>query len=205
MPVDATVLDAVDIPVIGAGNLVTGADIAHVLDMGASGVQMGTRFAATVECSAADAFKQCYLDATEDDVVLIKQRHAQLVGCGSPLTRHHMEVRGVGIINIKDMFGVASVRDEKRIELVMELVRWEESEAADRVGLDDQTYSILDVPVPMLRIPVSPGRNVSSLVEVAARNRLLQVRGHHAAREFQERLDQALAEARQRRFRGDVE
>jgi len=85
-------------------------------------------------------------------------------------------VRGIGIINIKDMFGVASVRDEKRIELVMELVRWEESEAADRVGLDDQTYAILDVPVPMLRIPVSPGRNVSSLVEVAARNRLLQVR-----------------------------
>ena len=66
------IIDAVDIPVIGAGNLVTGADIAHVLDMGASGVQMGTRFAATVECSAADAFKQCYLDATEDDVVLIK-------------------------------------------------------------------------------------------------------------------------------------
>ena len=65
----------------------------------------------------------------------------------------------------------------------MELVRWEESEAADRVGLDDQTYVILDVPVPMLRIPVSPGRNVSSLVEVAARNRLLQVRGHHAVRD----------------------
>ena len=141
-----------------------------------------------------------------DDLVEVRRSaHDMLVGWSAELIKHHMEVRGVGIINIKDMFGVASVRDEKRIELVMELVRWEESEAADRVGLDDQTHSILDVPVPMLRIPVSPGRNVSSLVEVAARNRLLQVRGHHAAREFQERLDQALADARQRRFRGDVE
>jgi HPr kinase/phosphorylase len=141
-----------------------------------------------------------------DDLVEVRRSsHDNLVGWSAELIKHHMEVRGVGIINIKDMFGVASVRDEKRIELVMELVRWEESEAADRVGLDDQTYSILEVAVPLLRIPVSPGRAVSSLVEVAARNRLLQVRGHHAAREFQERLDQALAEARQRRFRGDVE
>jgi len=141
-----------------------------------------------------------------DDLVEVRRSaHDILIGWSAELIKHHMEVRGVGIINIKDMFGVASVRDEKRIEVVMELVRWEESEAADRVGLDDQTYQILDVAVPMLRIPVSPGRNVSSLVEVAARNRLLQVRGHHAAREFQERLDQALAEARQRRFRGDVE
>ncbi len=141
-----------------------------------------------------------------DDLVEVRRSgHDLLVGWSAELIKHHMEVRGIGIINIKDMFGVAAVRDEKRIEVVMELVRWDESEAADRIGLDDQTHSILDVPVPLLRIPVSPGRNVSSLVEVAARNRLLQVRGHHAAREFQERLDQALAEARQRRFRGDVE
>ena len=141
-----------------------------------------------------------------DDLVEVRRTaHDIVIGWSAELIKHHMEVRGVGIINIKDMFGVAAVRDEKRIELVMELVRWDESEAADRVGLDDQTHTILEVPVPLLRIPVSPGRNVSSLVEVAARNRLLQVRGHHAAREFQERLDQALADARQRRFRGDVE
>lgn len=141
-----------------------------------------------------------------DDLVEVRRTsHDVVVGWSAELIKHHMEVRGIGIINIKDMFGVAAVRDEKRIELVMELIRWEESEAADRIGLDDQTYQILDVPLCLLRLPVSPGRNVSSLVEVAARNRLLQVRGHHAAREFQERLDQALADARQRRFRGDVE
>lgn len=141
-----------------------------------------------------------------DDLVEVRRTSNNiLVGWAAELIKHHMEVRGVGIINIKDMFGVAAVRDEKKIELVVELVRWEEAETADRIGLDDQTHLILDVAVPLLRIPVSPGRNVSSLVEVAARNRLLQMRGHHSAREFQEKLDQALADAQQRRFRDEPE
>lgn len=141
-----------------------------------------------------------------DDLVEVRRTSRDhLVGWASELIKHHMEVRGIGIINIKDMFGVAAVRDEKKIELVLELVRWDENDSSDRLGLDEMVYAVLDVPVPLLRIPVSPGRNVSSLIEVAARNRLLQVRGHHSAREFQERLDQALADARQRRFRDDVE
>lgn len=140
-----------------------------------------------------------------DDLVEVRRSPGDLlVGWASELIKHHMEVRGIGIINIKDMFGVAAVRDEKKIELVLELMRWDETEA-DRLGLDEMMYTILDVGVPLLRIPVSPGRNVSSLIEVAARNRLLQVRGHHSAREFQERLDQALADAHKRRFRDDVE
>jgi HPr kinase/phosphorylase len=141
-----------------------------------------------------------------DDLVEVRRTSGEvLVGWASELIKHHMEVRGLGIINIKDMFGVAAVRDEKKIELVLELTRWDASEGHDRLGLDEMVYPILDVPVPLLRIPVSPGRNVSSLIEVAARNRLLQVRGHHSAREFQERLDRALADARERRWRDDVE
>jgi HPr kinase/phosphorylase len=141
-----------------------------------------------------------------DDLVEVRRAAGDvLIGAASDLIKHHMEVRGLGIINIKDMFGVASVRDEKKVELVLELVRWDENESPDRLGLDEMSYEILDVQVPQLRIPVSPGRNVSSLVEVAARNRLLQVRGHHSAREFQEKLDRALAAAQERRFRGDVE
>jgi len=141
-----------------------------------------------------------------DDLVEVRRIGGEvLVGRASELIKHHMEVRGLGIINIKDMFGVAAVRDEKKIELVLELARWDENESPDRLGLDEMAYEILGVPVPMLRIPVSPGRNVSSLIEVAARNRLLQVRGHHSAREFQERLDQALAAARERRLREEVE
>jgi HPr kinase/phosphorylase len=141
-----------------------------------------------------------------DDLVEVRRTSGDvLVGWASELIKHHMEVRGLGIINIKDMFGVAAVRDEKKIELVLELIRWDQSESHDRLGLDEMVYPILEVPVPLLRIPVSPGRNVSSLIEVAARNRLLQVRGHHSAREFQERLDRALADARERRWRDDVE
>ena len=141
-----------------------------------------------------------------DDLVEVRRTAGDvLVGWASELIKHHMEVRGLGIINIKDMFGVAAVRDEKRIELVLELMKWDQTESHDRLGLDEMVYPILEVPVPLLRIPVSPGRNVSSLIEVAARNRLLQVRGHHSAREFQERLDRALADARERRWRDDVE
>jgi HPr kinase/phosphorylase len=141
-----------------------------------------------------------------DDLVEVRRTSGEvLVGWASELIKHHMEVRGLGIINIKDMFGVAAVRDEKKIELVLELTRWDVTENHDRLGLDEMVYPILEVPVPLLRIPVSPGRNVSSLIEVAARNRLLQVRGHHSAREFQERLDRALADARERRWRDDVE
>jgi HPr kinase/phosphorylase len=141
-----------------------------------------------------------------DDLVEVRRTSGDvLVGWASELIKHHMEVRGLGIINIKDMFGVAAVRDEKKIELVLELIRWDQTESHDRLGLDEMVYPILEVPVPLLRIPVSPGRNVSSLIEVAARNRLLQVRGHHSAREFQERLDRALADARERRWRDDVE
>lgn len=141
-----------------------------------------------------------------DDLVEVRKIAGEvLIGFASELIKHHMEIRGLGIINIKDMFGVAAVRDEKKIELVLELARWDEAEPPDRLGLDEMSYDILGVKVPMLKIPVSPGRNVSSLIEVAARNRLLQVRGHHSAREFQERLDQALADARERRRREDVE
>ena len=141
-----------------------------------------------------------------DDLVEVRRTSGDvLVGWASELIKHHMEVRGLGIINIKDMFGVAAVRDEKKIELVLELLRWDQTESHDRLGLDEMVYPILEVQVPLLRIPVSPGRNVSSLIEVAARNRLLQVRGHHSAREFQERLDRALADARERRWRDDVE
>jgi HPr kinase/phosphorylase len=103
------------------------------------------------------------------------------------------------------MFGVAAVRDEKKLELVVELYPWVEGEPSDRLGLDELSYKILDIDLAFLRLPVSPGRNISSLVEVAARNRLLQFRGHHSAREFQERLDRALAAARERRDREEIE
>ncbi len=141
-----------------------------------------------------------------DDLVEIRRTgQDNLIGWASELIKHHMEIRGLGIINIKDLFGVAAVRDEKKLELVIELLDWKEADAPDRLGLDEMVFPVLDVPVPLLRLPVSPGRNVSALVEVAARNRLLQVQGHHSARDFQERLDKAMAVAGKHHFRDKVE
>jgi HPr kinase/phosphorylase len=139
-----------------------------------------------------------------DDIVDIRKRQPDIIfGSGSEIIKHHMEIRGLGIINIKDLFGIASVRDTKKIELVIELVEWREDEEYDRLGLDEMTYKVLDVEVPMLRVPVRPGRSMTSIIEVAARNQLLKLQGHHSAKEFQERLNRAIAEARPSDFQGD--
>ena len=134
-----------------------------------------------------------------DDIVHIRRRGEKgqaVFGAGSGIIRHHMEIRGLGIINIKDLFGIAAVRENKKIELVIELVEWDEEEEYDRLGLDDQHYEVLGVAIPRLRLPVRPGRNVATIIEVAARNQLLKLQGHHSAREFQDRLNRAIAEAR---------
>lgn len=131
-----------------------------------------------------------------DDVVEIKRKGDVLFGSGSDLIKHHMEIRGLGILNIKDLFGVASVRDRKRIELVVELVEWSDEAEYDRIGIEERTYTILDVDIPLLTVPVRPGRNMTSIIEVAARNQLLKLQGHHSAWEFQERLSQAMTARR---------
>jgi HPr kinase/phosphorylase len=128
-----------------------------------------------------------------DDTVEMRRRAENvLIGTCPELTRHHMEVRGLGVINIKDLFGVASIRSSKRVELVVRLERWEPGRAYERLGLDDEYFEILGLKVPLIRMPIAPGRNVAILVEVAARNQLLRTRGHHAARRLAARLDQQL-------------
>jgi HPr kinase/phosphorylase len=128
-----------------------------------------------------------------DDAVEIRCRAQSFVlGSCPELTRHHMEIRGLGIINVQDLFGVASTRTSKRVELVVQLERWEHGREYDRLGLDESFYELLGVRIPMIRMPVAPGRNLAILVEVAARNQLLRSRGHHAARRLVQRLDQSL-------------
>ena len=105
-----------------------------------------------------------------------------------------MELRGLGVINIKELFGIASTRSSKRVELVVQLERWVPTREYERLGLDDAFYEILGLRVPLLKMPVAPGRNIAILVEVAARNQLLRQRGHHAARELANRLDASLRE-----------
>src|SRR5206468_7124632 len=131
-----------------------------------------------------------------DDIVEIRKRPPDMIyGGGSEIIKHHMEIRGLGIINIKDLFGISAVRDAKKIELVVELVEWNEEEEYDRLGVEELRHSILDVAVPMVRVPIRPGRPISSITEVAARNLLLKFQGKHSAREFQDRLNRALADA----------
>jgi HPr kinase/phosphorylase len=132
-----------------------------------------------------------------DDVVEIsKPDEETLVGRAAELIRHLMEVRGLGIINIKDLFGISSVREEKRIELVAELTEWNPEEEYDRLGIDDPRYKILGVEIPYHLLPVRPGRSMTSILEIAARNHLLKLQGHHSAREFQERLARGVSEVR---------
>ena len=119
-----------------------------------------------------------------------------LIGTCPELTRHHMELRGLGLINVKDLFGIASARSSKRVELVVQLERWDPTREYERLGLDDDFYEILGLRVPLIRMPVAPGRSIAILVEVAARNQLLRARGHHAARRFADRLDETLRAAR---------
>jgi HPr kinase/phosphorylase len=128
-----------------------------------------------------------------DDAVELRCRaQSYILGSCPELTRHHMEIRGLGLINVQDLFGVASTRTSKRVELVVQLERWEQGREYDRLGLDESFYELLGIKIPMIRMPVAPGRNVAILVEVAARNQLLRARGHHAARKLAERLDREL-------------
>ena len=110
----------------------------------------------------------------------IKATSQGLLGASPEPTRDHMEIRGLGILNVQDLYGVSAVSPEKTIDLVVQLEPWNPRKAYDRLGLDRETESILDVEVPLLRLPVAPGRNVALLVELAAKNLLLRDRGHDA-------------------------
>jgi HPr kinase/phosphorylase len=112
----------------------------------------------------------------------------ELVGTSPDLTRHHMEVRGLGVINVMSIFGIGSVRLEKRLDLIVTLKDWQELEEVDRIGLDQEYYEILDILIPHVTIPVRTGRDLARLVEVAALDQKLKSMGQNSAVEFNQRL-----------------
>ena len=180
--VPSTVLHGVHLDVYGLG----------VLLIGDSGVGKS-------EC-ALDLISRGHSLVADDRVTVKRYPHGDLVGyCEEPL-RHHMELRGLGIINVKDLFGLAAVRDRKSVDLVIDLEPWDESRAYDRLGLDETVYKILETPCPYIKMPVALGRNLSILVEIAARNHVLKLQGHHSAREFARRLEEQLDLGRQKRI-----
>jgi HPr kinase/phosphorylase len=171
---ERTTLHAVLVDVLGLGILITGE----------SGIGKS-------EC-ALDLIARGHRLVADDTVEVRRRAETILIGTCPELTRHHMELRGLGVINVKELFGIASTRSSKRIELVVQLERWNPAREYERLGLDDNFHEILGLRVPLLQMPVAPGRNVAILVEVAARNQLLRARGHHAARILAHRLDETL-------------
>ncbi len=129
-----------------------------------------------------------------DDLVMISRRgHEVLIGRGHELQRHHMEIRGVGIIDIRRLFGVRAIRLQKRVEVVVQLEVWDKDAAYDRTGLDIGTQDILGVDVPLIKIPLVPGKNITVVCEVVAMNHLLKYSGVNTAELFNRRLQRHMA------------
>jgi HPr kinase/phosphorylase len=144
------------------------------------------------EC-ALDLITRGHRLVADDAVQISRFPSGELLGRASNLIRYHMELRGIGIINIKHLFGVSAVRTSQAVELVISLERWKPGEQYDRLGLSQETYEILGEKRPLMRLPVASGRNLAILIEIAARNELLKSQGYDAAREFTERVDAEIA------------
>lgn len=123
-----------------------------------------------------------------DDSVLIKKLDERLVGTSPKITRHFMEIRGVGIIDVERLFGIGSIMEEKEIELVIELNQWDDFADYNRLGIDDEHVSILDVRLPKIEIPMRTGRNTAVIVEIATRNYKQKELGYNAALELNQRV-----------------
>ena len=124
-----------------------------------------------------------------DDLVMITRRGNEvLIGKGHELQKHHMEIRGVGIVDIRTMFGIRAIRQQKRIEVVVQLEIWDEHAVYDRTGLDAKVMDVLGVPLPLVTVPLVPGKNITVVCEVVAMNHLLKYSGVDSARLFNQRL-----------------
>ena len=124
-----------------------------------------------------------------DDVVIITKRADDiLLGRGTEISEHHIELRGVGLIDVRRIFGIRGVRMQKRIEVEVRLIDWDSTDSYERVGLDDSTVDILDVAIPQICLPINPGKNMTVICETIAMNELLKAYGHHTAKEFNRRL-----------------
>ena len=139
------------------------------------------------EC-ALELLKRGHILVSDDVVEVRHKRGNVLTGSAPEPLRHYMEVRGLGIIDVKLLFGIGSILNQSRIEMVVYLDTWEKAADVDRIGLENKTVKILDVELPMLKIPVSPGRNLAVLIEVAALNQRLRSQGYFAARTLNDAL-----------------
>ncbi|MBI5587282.1 MAG: HPr(Ser) kinase/phosphatase [Deltaproteobacteria bacterium] len=172
----STTLHGVLVDVLGVG----------ILIIGKSGIGKS-------EC-ALDLVSRGYRLVSDDIVIVKKMPPSILFGTSTDIIRYHMEIRGIGIVNIKDLFGITAIRQRKQMDMVVELVKWESDSEYERLGFEENTYNILGVQLPYLKIPVSPGRSVAPIVEVAARNQILKIMGHHSAKNLEAELKSVMKE-----------
>ncbi len=129
----------------------------------------------------------------DDIVILTKKRESILLGTGTSLVQHFMEIRGLGVINVREMFGIRSIRFQKRLEIIVELKVFERSQEYDRTGLKESKTDIMSVPIDTIELPIFPGKNVTVISETIALNYLLKTYGYHASKEFSDRLETEIA------------
>ena len=167
--VHATLVD-----VNGIGLLFTGRSAIGKSELGLDLVERGHRLVA------------------DDTVTISRKAQGILVGQSPPVLQDHMEIRGIGIINVKRMFGIRGTRRQKRVEVIVNLEDWNENFECERLGLDDRTRMILGVEVPEITVPLVPGKNITVIAETIALNHLLRLDGYHPAQEFSARLLQSM-------------
>ena len=140
--------------------------------------------------AAVELLKRGHRIIADDAVEIKKISGATLIGTAPKLIRNYVELRGIGIVNVAKLFGMGAVKEENEINLVVNIVPWKEHEVYDRLGLEDQYMEILGVNIPMNTIPITPGRNLAVILEVAAMNNRQRKMGYNPAQEFSDHIDQ---------------
>ncbi len=159
-----------------------------VLILGKSGIGKS-------EC-ALDLIIRGHRLVSDDVVKIIQTEPTTLFGTSFKLIQNLMEIRGLGIINIRDLFGVEAIRKRKKVDLIVELIDWLSIEKPERLGLDQKTTKLLDVEMPFIQVPVTPGRNLTTIIEVAARNHILRASGTNTPRVLEENILKKMKEDR---------
>lgn len=128
-----------------------------------------------------------------DDVIMLTKKHNILMTSATEINKHFMEIRGLGIIDVMSMFGIRAIRYQKRLEIILELSLWNESQDIERTGLNRDKTSVLGVDIPLINLPITPGKNITVIAEVIAMNYLLRHYGYDAAEAFQDKVKKSIA------------
>ena len=139
--------------------------------------------------NAVELLKRGHRLIADDAVEITRTSAHSLRGQAPELIRHYMELRGIGVVDIRQLFGMSAVKDATRIDMIINLEQWKEGKEYDRVGLEEEYTTILEVPVPTVTVPVKPGRNLAIIIEVAAMNNRQKKMGYNAAEEFTRRIN----------------